>query len=44
MLLVSKVNVSDNHNCHQAVNDPDVDEYIEAIDLEYNTLNDKMKA
>ena len=44
MLLASKLNASDNPNYHQAVNGPDADGYLEAMDLEYNTLHDKMNA
>jgi len=44
MILASKLNASDNPNYHQAVNGLDADGYLEAMDLEYNTLHDKMNA
>ena len=44
MLLSTKVNDINTPNCHQAMNGPNSSGYINVIDLEYNTLDNKMNA
>ena len=38
------LNASDNSNHRQEVNGPDDNDYLEAMDLEYKNLHDKMNA
>ena len=42
ILFASKLNILDNSNYYQAVNEPNDDGYLEATDLDYNILYDKM--
>lgn len=42
MLFASKLNTSDNPNCHSVVNGPDADGCLGNMDLEYNTLHDNI--